>query len=496
MGKSSFKRIVSFILVLFMLIIPLISCGNAEEDTDTDVNAVSTISEDEGYKYLPEGTDFGGREIHILNCLREQWDTISYVTSHEYNGEAINDDVYARTLWVEETLNCKLVENNVEMSKVMDEFDKDVSSGTGQYALFYLQAGGVYTSMSTRILAGQVAEMTDISTIHLDEEYYYQYLTKAMSIGGKSYTTGSDAQLHCAEGVGVVMFDAKRLQEANVDMPYDYVRNGTWTLETMEGMALQAKDLKGDTEWKWNDNGSCVYGISVQDHAIPVLMIATDALLGRKDNADFLYLDCKNVSFSDRALKIGSIMNNADGLIDFAEGDDSNKHNRTAMIENRRAAFVIQGLHMIRVATRAGLEYGVVPSPKYNEDQTNYQTSANFNANYPCISVAYAYPEDAGLVLDMLSFEAHRTFEKVYYEDHLELKNNADDLAEDNIEMLRLVRSTITADPLSISGVAKKMASAVQNSIKNGGANLSSAITENEKSVTGLLTAMQNMMSK
>ena len=175
MKKRMLTRAIALLLTVIMLAIPLSSCANEEEAVETETVA-STEEAVEQYPYFPDSVNFDGKEYHILNCLRDQWLTISYVTSHEYNGDAINDDVYRRTLWLEETLNCKLVETNVEMEDVMTYFDNDVSSGANEYALFYLQMGGVYTSMTTRVLSGQVKSLSEVETVHLDEEYYYQYL--------------------------------------------------------------------------------------------------------------------------------------------------------------------------------------------------------------------------------------------------------------------------------------------------------------------------------
>ena len=289
-----------------------------------------------------------------------------------------------------------------------------------------------------------------------------------------------------------MLFDVEILKNSNIDMPYDYVRNGTWTLETMANMAIQATDLKSDGTFDWDQQGECVYGISVESHSTSILLTGANALFGRKDSDDFLYLDCETTLFSDKAMDIAG-MYSSEGVINMCTGNDGNE--REAVMLNRRSAFHIQGLHMIRSTVQAGLDFGVVPAPKYNEEQENYQCSANFNANYPCISISYAYPEEAGLILDALSFEAHRTFEKVYYEDHLELKNNSGEMIDD-IEMLRLIRKSITADPLHISGVAPKLLNAVRGSIENGGSQLASSIAQNKEAPTKLLISMKALFKK
>ena len=300
--KKIWIKLVAALLLLVMVALPMASCNNGGAiDAETGDNTVSTAEPERVYEYLPDKVDFGGEEFHILNCLREQWQMISYVTAEEYLGSAINDEVFRRTMYIEETLNCKLVEHNYHEKEIMSYFSKDVDTGMNELALSYLQIGGIYDTMMTQIISGRIASMDDISTIHLDEDYYVEYLTEAMSLGGNHYTTASDAQLNYYEGAWVILFNVAMLNDNGVELPYDLVRNGAWTFEEMALMCSQvAKPNSTEGSYDFVDGGDAVYGFSCHYDGMAAIMTGVCAEYGAKNEKDLPIITFNRMNFVDR----------------------------------------------------------------------------------------------------------------------------------------------------------------------------------------------------
>ncbi len=300
--KKQAIRLIAATLLAVMLLSALASCANGgngenEQSETPDVSNVSQDSAADGekvYKYLEEGVDLNKKQYVILNCLRDQWNMISYITADEITGTAINDEVYRRTVYVEETLNCRIKEYNLHESKLMSAFTTDVDSNVGELAMAYLQMGGNYEPLTDQVIEGRIASLDDISTVHLDEDYYVKTITDAASIAGKHYTTASNAQLNYYEGTWVLLFNHKMLDDEGIDMPYDLVRSGKWTFEAFHTMAKQVANQNGANSWTFESGGKAVYGSSFHFDGITAMMTAFGAKYGEKDQNDLPRLTCEN----------------------------------------------------------------------------------------------------------------------------------------------------------------------------------------------------------
>ena len=484
-----FIKLISAVLLLSMMLIPLSSCGGTEEEL-TDTEAVTTTDPEESYQYFPEGVDFGGKEYHILNCEREQWEYIAMFTSHEYLGQAINDAFYSRTAWIEDTLNCKLVENNIPMDQVMPELDSKLNAGEDLYAGAFVQVGGIYGNAMTKVLQGQLYELDSVEAMHLDENYYVKYMMDAMSVGKKHYTAASSNQLAYFEGSWHIFFDVGILTDAQVDLPYDYVRNGTWTLETMAQMARQVMTTGEAGNYDFDPYGSAKYGIT---GGIDALFYGIGGIYATKDAEDFPMLNVETTGFVDRVQAIAAIVAE-EGL--YLDNDYTNPDKHTnKLLTNRRVAFTSGEIFQLKLTIEAGVDVGIVPLPKYNEDQERYMPFANINGNYFVIPITNSKPEEIGLIYDAMAWEADKTFEKVYYVDHLELKMNSGEM-EDDVEMLQIIRESMSGNAGLLSGTVADLKKAVNGSMLNGGHTVASDIATSKKSVNALLTAIKATLDK
>ena len=90
----------------------------------------------------------------------------------------------------------------------------------------------------------------------------------------------------------------------------------------------------------------------------------------------------------------------------------------------------------------AGMQnYGVLPYPKYDENQLEYYTTYCDDLTAIMVPVKVKDPTLAGTVTEILSMESYRTVTQVYYEETL--KYQAFD-NPDCVEVLELVRTSLT----------------------------------------------------
>lgn len=460
------------LLLLVSMIIPTVVACSKDEQSETETTESTVTTEVEGYPYF-NGTVLGGATYKILNCNADMWGMLCYVTSHDMTGDEINDEVYKRTLWIEEQLNCKLEEVYMDIYALDDELRIDATSGSGAYAAAYVRS---YDTLAG-IIDGTLGRLDDISTLHFEEDYWDAGIMSASSLGNRNYTAASDAHLMSFEGTWCIFFNSGMLEAHGIESPYDMVRNGTWTLEKLKEISKIVSTPNNDGSFTWNDHGEAVYGYTSFRTGISKLLYGIGAQYGKKNVNDIPYLTCENESFYNRAQDLAEFTSDQDAyLYSKGDGGSAGEFSYLKVFMNQRAAFVGAEIQQGAKFRNASFEYGILPYPKYDTDQTEYMSSGlDYDLALLTIPSAYVNKEDIGLIMDALSWDANRTFEEIYYERRLSYRNNVGQMA-DNIEMLNLIRRTRTYDPMVITGLSGELWERVIYSIADGGDDIVSVV--------------------
>ncbi len=471
MKRKILLKTVALLLLVGMLVSIIASCQKNDEYSAETAEDTATTDVEE-YPYL-NGADLEGATYKILNCNPDMWGALCYVTSHEMNGEEINDMVYKRTVKIEEQLNCKMEETYLDIYELDDALKTDVSSGVCSYAAAYIRSADTLSG----ILNGTHGQLDTIETLHLDEEYWSAEIINASSLYNRHYIAASDAHLMSFEATGCIFFNVDMLESNHIESPFSMVRNGTWTLDKLIEVSKAVSTLNGDESWEWNENGNSVYGYTTFRSGIARLLYGIDAQYGKKNINDIPYLTCENVAFYDRAQALAAFVADEDAYL-YSKGDEAGAFSYLRIFTAGRAAFVGASVLQGSRFKTSDINYGIVPFPKYNKDQTEYRSTGTDNdLAVLTISAGYSQKEDIGLIMDFLSYEADRTFEELYYERRLQYKNNVGNFA-DNIEMLNLIRKTRTYDPMTITGLSGSLWEQVIYSIARGGSDIVSTVQE------------------
>ena len=469
MKKTSILRCIALLISLCMLLPCVISCAQSSYDAETQADDQASTNDEYVYEF-PTGVNFEGRTYNILNCYKDQWQQLCLVTSHELLGEAINDAVYKRTIWLEETLNCELNEINVAIGDVQKTLDVAIDSGDNSYAVAYMQAKNVAAEM----MSNRLTQLDYVENLKLDEDYWSQQILDASSINNRHYMAASEAHLQQFDGAWAVFFNTQTLLNNDIELPYDLVRNHKWTLEQLVAMSRNLATLNGDDSWTFNVSGNSRYGFATHWVGISMLLFGVDAQFGEKDLYDMPYLTASTPEFTNRAQDIAAFCSEL-GTFRYATPDSTKPDEMVdSLFINGRIAMGGLQIYAMNKVMKSGIEFGIVPFPMYNEDQEDYNVSSSITATFMTIPYGYAYTEDIGLIMDAMSYEADKTLEQVYYIDHLELKSNDGDYALDNIEMLNLIREKLSCDTMVISGLDSSLHTQMCYAVRDGGGTITS----------------------
>lgn len=478
-------RCLVVVLVSLMILSVLLGCSNNTGDVNdgtepsgetTPDPAVSNPPEettvDPNVFVYPEDVNFNGKEFTILNCTRNQWNMIAYITAESMTGEEVNDATFLRQVGVEEALGCKIIEKNVSIYDLKAELEKTVLSGEYAYDAAYQRADETIAG----ILDNSFIPLDDVYNIHLDRTYWSQDLLDVSSLNNTHYFAASDLQLMSFDGVWCIYFNAEILKDKGIEAPYQLVKTGKWTLDQLHSIAAQACDLGPDESWNYDAAGQCVYGFATFRDGIPKFLFGLEALFGGKDASDLPYLACTEMGFTERALKLAEFCGEA-GAYFYAQPSTGNGDAYDQMFIDERSVFCGAEIQFAQKLRGVGMNYGMLPYPKYSESQETYHTTMINYLPVLTIPTTNSSPEDIGLIMDALSYEAHLTMADVYYGNRVSLKGTGEDTAND-VAMLEIMRNTRSLDPFVILGLGSTLVDQVTWCVGGGRTNIESTVAK------------------
>ena len=156
-----------------------------------------------------------------------------YLDRDELDGEILNDAVYTRNRNLEQMLNFTLNEITFEgdtgLNQIIETAKKSLTAGDNEYDIMYLPI----TDVPALMLEGYFYNLKTINELQLNEPWWDQQVIKAATLNNNLYFTTSPWHLMSFEGTWGLFFNEDMINNYNLEKPYDYVRDNTWTLDKL-----------------------------------------------------------------------------------------------------------------------------------------------------------------------------------------------------------------------------------------------------------------------
>ncbi len=446
------KKVLSFILLLSMLILATACADNGKQPGDTDSTSAGAdtgneVSEETTSQYtkddLPAGLNFSGKTINIASSDRSWW--VDEVTVKDLNGEIVNDAVYNRNLAVEARLN--VVINNIKIpyadsnSSTVDAVKKSVLSGSGDYDIAYVNA---YQSLYNSI-NGIYHNLYDFNYIDLSKDYWAQGVNEAIEFHGAQFAATGSIALSTMRFAFVTIFNKKIFDDSGIPYLYSAVRDGKWTL------GYQYELIKGFYQDKNGNNiadSGDLYGFITNEYisSDPYWVSCEVPILGRDANGDYTYV-LNSGRLSDVVDKLLMIYKDTGAYVVVHKTADAEQNDMRKMFAEGHGAMVTLRLMEVESADMRMMtdQYGIVPMPKYDENQTDYHTL--MHDQFTVVSITATVQEKdydvMGAFLEAMASESNRTVIPAYYETALKYKYSSD---PESWDMLDIVVQNIKTD--------------------------------------------------
>lgn len=490
--EAIMKRIMAFLTLLSLL---LVFCACAEID-DGEVNDTGTVAEgisekepeDDGQPIytsddLPEGLNFDSKTINIASSDRSWWE--DEVSVSDLNGELVNDAVYNRNLSVENRLGINI--NNIKIpyaasnTSTVDAVKKSVLSGSPDYDIVFANA---YVSLANSV-SGIYHNLYDVDHINLKKDYWSQGVNEAIVYGDAQYAATGAIALSTLRFTFATIFNKKIFDDNSIPYIYDTVREGKWTLEYQYNLT---KGFYQDKNGNNRADAGDLYGFITNEFisSDPYWISCDVPIIGRNADGEYEYvLDAGKLSdLVDKLLQL--YLDPGTFCIVHKTADAEQDEMRKMFSEGRGAMVTLRLMEAESADLRMMVDpYGIVPMPKYDENQESYYTL--MHDQFTVVSVTATVNEDdfgaMGALLEAMASESNRSVMPAYYESTLKYKYSSD---PESWEMLDIVVENIKTD----AGIV------YTSSLSNPHHKLRSIMGTKINSVTSIFKAVAKVMER
>lgn len=277
----------------------------------------------------------------------------------------------------------------------------------------------------------------------------------------------------------ILMYNKKIAESYDLNNIYELVYSGAWTFDSMYNMmTLVSSDLNGDGVISPIDDQ---LGFATHDSSLEGLFFASGSHTYAKDADDMPYIDMNNermIGVIEKANKIIADPNVAFNLSSNKFGLSSAIEDLQPVFENGHSLFYGEVMQCIIRLRTMEVDFGVIPFPKYDETQEQYNHFIHTTACMVSVPKTNLDLERTGIMLEAMAAKSKYTLQVAYYDVCLDGKFMRDD---DSSGMLDIILDTRNYDIGYIYGWGG-LFSAFSNCVKKGNTDFASEYAKKESS--------------
>ena len=431
------KKQISAVILVGLMLFSVFGCSDSGDvPDDGSETSVSEISEETAAESvippleLPE-KDFNGKTVRV--AVPSQGDFDGLYTAEE-TGEIVNDAVFYRGRMMQENYNINLEVFYDSSLTPTDSFIKmirqTVASGEDRFELVFnwCYGGG------NLAIEGNFIDWYTIPNINWEGAHWPQNTIREMTVYNKMFTVVSSITTSMLSNAKVIWFNKKLMDSYDLKYPYDMVREGKWTLDAIMSMT---RDVYGDVNGNGKRDLEDTYGYcSIPDNHGYVISTDTPILRITEDGGrEIAVMSEKTQTLVDKMYN-WYYENEGVYLGNMGAGDADNY---SLPFTNGRALMMFGYMNTSSSLRYTDVIYGVVPHPKFDEDQEKYYSFTR--PDIISVPITCSDTDLAGFFMEAMTYYGYYDVVTAYYETVLQGKI-AD--APEDAEMMQIVNDSLT----------------------------------------------------
>lgn len=423
-------RIVSMLLALGILS-SLAACGDDSSDDHRDGTDASAA--------VTSGAD---GEVGLSVPKANLDETITYLAMEPYvshfnlitdniKGDVLSEAGYKRALAVSEHLGVRFEKHEVYGGDVVSTLNNAIMGGEGAYDFVVPHyAAGVPQLVSN----GLLMDLNELEYVDFTKPWWNATMQEALSIGGKTFFASGDITMTW-QGFGCILFNKAYLEKYNIDEDlYQLVRDGKWTADKMLTLIKGVSDdLDGNTVMDENDQ----YGFLMTNGTAFSWQVSWGQPATKLDEDGCPTLAMGTEKMVDIVEKYHELVVSSDTYMEkYGSSSYATSIYRTMLLSGQCMFVEFDVGTMHSWLREIEYDFGVLPLPKWDEDQENY--------NVACAAGIIGVPADAdpkvvGMVAETLAYYSYEYIRPAFFDVVLQNKAVRD---EDSFEMLELIQNS------------------------------------------------------
>jgi len=447
------KRITAFLLLMLItsgtILTACSDTGNNNSETTAETTSVQATETEAAPEYTSPGSDYNGSDFIIASFDYSEGSTVWMASSYceayveEQNGDVINDAIYERNMAVEEDLNVNIgVFSLSNLSNGAAELQKVILAGDHVADIGLVNGSGLPKMFG--VSGEYLVDLYELEGIDFTNSWWDQRSIEEFDILGSLFTVSGDISLWGQFAPMVYFFNKAMVEDFSLGNMYDMVRDGAWTIDKLIEMCQTVSgDLNGDGIMDTND----AYGLCHQLSLLRNFVEAFDIRVTEKDSDGISQLVLNNERTVEAVEKVVPLLN--DDKITIGTHKFKGYNNvffdlHLAKFKENTILFNFNQLLCTIDMRDMETDFGIIPSPKLNEEQEEYVSpTSTWWATYLIVPITNGDLLKTGEVTEALGYYSQQIISPAYMDVTVLDKTLRD---TDSEEMVNLVLDTIGYD--------------------------------------------------
>ncbi|MGF7143070.1 hypothetical protein HNQ56_001492 [Anaerotaenia torta] len=365
------------------------SGGSETGDTETGDTGDDPSAEEQWDrlfdKYIQdeEPVDLNGYAFKVVDFHTSRWEPEEIKSPQDQLVCDIIEDV-------EKTYNCTIEFESVSPDVIFETAQPEIMAG-GKYADLI---GTTMWAFGKMLGGGLVRDLSDVETLDLSAPYWNKNVSDTATFGNSTYAFGGPFGSHFGNH-WIIFYNSRIWNELGLPDPYEMVEKNEWTwAKLVEYSKLALRDNDGDGVV---NSESDRWGMTAPSgDLIQSVFFGMGARYYKEDGNGHVRLDCIDPVSADKI----------DFMYNLYQTDNILYKNENVgyleMFAAGKSLFLAYGNDAHAELKDMEDDFGVLPLPKWNAEQAEYQNAVDHNAPIFAMTTTNKNTYEAGIIITAL----------------------------------------------------------------------------------------------